>query len=92
MLGSARKIESRAVTELGIEFKPYRQALEGLDYYSHAHDIMRMHVCICIRIRIRMCIRMSMSMCTCMCMCMHVHVIVNVNVNMFICSRASPIY
>merc|ERR1711957_898041 len=28
VLGSARKIESRAVTELGIEFKPYRQALK----------------------------------------------------------------
>jgi dihydroflavonol-4-reductase len=28
VLGSARKIESRAVTELGLQFKPYRQALK----------------------------------------------------------------
>jgi nucleoside-diphosphate-sugar epimerase len=28
VLGAARKIESRAVTELGLQFKPYRQALK----------------------------------------------------------------
>ena len=28
VLGAARKIDSRAVTELGLQFKPYRQALK----------------------------------------------------------------